>query len=67
MVEAVHPALKIDFRLKVLYERLKQRKGANVAKAATARRLTAIALHMLKEKRAYIAYPDKISAAEFHT
>lgn len=63
MVEAVHPALKVDFRLKVIYERLKRRKGANVAKVATARRLTAIAFHMLKEKRAYIAYPDKTSAA----
>ena len=63
MVEAVYPALTVDFGLNLFYERLKRRKGANVAKVATARRLTTIAFHMLKEKRAYIAYSDKTSAA----
>lgn len=63
MVEAVHPALKVDFGLNLFYQRLKQRKGPNVAKVATARRLTTIAFHMLKEKRTYIPYPEKTSAA----
>jgi transposase len=55
-VEAVWPAIRADFDLRRYYERLKKRKGANSAKAATARRLLTIIYRMLKEGRPYIPY-----------
>lgn len=41
-VEAVWPAIRADFDLRIFYERIKKRKGANSAKVATARRLLTI-------------------------
>jgi transposase len=55
-VEAVYPAIKKDFDLKVFYERLARRKAANVAKVATAKRLLAIVYRMLRDERDYIPY-----------
>jgi transposase len=55
-VEAVWPAIRADYDLRLHYERRKKRKGANMAKVATARRLLTIIYRMLKENRAYIPY-----------
>lgn len=55
-VEAVWPGIRADFDLRLFYERLKKRKGANSAKVATARRLLTIIYRMLKEDRLYIPY-----------
>ena len=53
-LEAVYPAIKKDFGLRVLYSRLARRKGANVAKVAVARRLLTIIYRVLTEQRDYI-------------
>jgi transposase len=53
-LEAVYPAIKKDFGLRVLYSRLARRKGANVAKVAVARRLLTIIYRVLTEKRNYV-------------
>ena len=53
VVEAVWPAVKADYRICMLYQRIARRKGANPAKIATARRLLTIIYRMLKEKRRY--------------
>jgi transposase len=55
-VEAVWPAIKSDFDLKVFYERLARRKNTNAAKVATARRLLTIIYRILKERRSYVPY-----------
>jgi transposase len=55
-VEAVWPAIRADYDLRLYYERRKKRKGANMAKVATARRLLTIIYRLLKENRAYIPY-----------
>lgn len=52
-VEAVWPAIKADVRLKVFYQNRAWRKGSNVAKVATARKLLTIVYRVLKEKRPY--------------
>jgi hypothetical protein len=39
MVEAVWPAVRSDEELRKYYEEIKQRKGANLAKVAVAKRL----------------------------
>ena len=51
VVEAVWPAIRADFDLRLHYERFKKKKTGNVAKVATARRLLAIIYQMLKEDR----------------
>lgn len=55
-VEAVHPACIKDFDIRVFYDKRFRRKGANVAKVATARRLLTIIYTILKEERSYIPY-----------
>jgi len=55
-VEAVWPAIRADFDLRLFYQRLARGKGANKAKVATARRLLTIIYKVLKEGRNYIAY-----------
>ena len=57
LIEAVQPAIRKDPSLAILYYRLARRKGPNVAKVATARRLLTILYHMLKENRAYRMNP----------
>jgi len=56
LVEAVWPAITVDHDLRVFYERLARRKGPNMAKVATARRLLTIIYKILKEGRAYVPY-----------
>jgi len=55
-VEAVWPAIRADFDLCLLYQRLARGKGANKAKVATARRLLTIIYKVLNEGRNYITY-----------
>jgi transposase len=62
-LEAVYPAIKKDLGLRVLYNRLAKRKGANVAKIAVARRLLTIIYRVLAEKREYLPDMMKSSAA----
>ncbi len=63
LIEAVYPATQSDPGLSIYYHRLAARKGANIAKAATARRLLTIIYRMLMEERRYIPYLSKTSAA----
>lgn len=56
VVEAVYPAIRADHDLRVFYQRIARRKGANIAKVITARRLLTIIYKILKEKRVYIPY-----------
>lgn len=56
VIEAVWSAVRSDFDLKVLYQRLAARKPTNSAKVAVPRRLLTIIYHVLKEKRAFIDY-----------
>jgi transposase len=53
MVEAVRPAVTSDPELRAYYERLRQRKGPNPAKVATARRLLTIVYRVLAQDRPY--------------
>lgn len=53
-VEAVWPAIRADLSLRLYYQRVKNRKGANPAKVATARRLAKIVYRVLSEERDYI-------------
>jgi transposase len=52
-IEAVWPATVADVRLKIFYQSRAWRKGANVAKVATARKLLTIVYRVLKEERPY--------------
>jgi transposase len=54
MVEAVWPAIRKDKGLKVYYDGIKEKKGANPAKVATARRLATIVFRVLSQKRPYL-------------
>lgn len=49
LVEAVWPATRKDLGLRMYYERLRRRKGANAAKVATPRRLLTIVYRVLKK------------------
>jgi len=64
-VEAVWPAVKVDFDINLYYQKIAKRKGANPAKVATARRLLTIIYRVLKEKREYIPYKRKKQKAAF--
>lgn len=61
IVEAVWPAIKSDEGLREYYNRVKERRGGNRAKIATARRLLTIVYRVLKDKREYKVRgcPDK--------
>jgi transposase len=56
VVEAVWPAIRSDFKLRVFYDRHVRRKGANKAKVITARRLLTFIYRILKEKRPFELY-----------
>ncbi len=58
-VEAVWPAIKSDFQLRAFYEKHARRKGNNVAKVITARKLLSIIYRVLKENRPYELYRRK--------
>lgn len=64
-VEAVWPAVRSDFDIRLYYQKRKKRKGANSAKVAAARRLLTIIYRVLKEKRAYIPYKREKHTAAF--
>jgi len=53
VIEAVRPAVASDPELRQYYERLRQRKGPNSAKVATARRLLLLAHRVLSQERSY--------------
>ena len=53
VVEAVRPAVTTDPDLRRYYERLRQRKGPNPAKVATARRLLLLTHRVLTHERPY--------------
>jgi transposase len=53
-IEAVWPAIRKDLSLRELYERIKSRKNANIAKVAVARRLSEVCYSILKQRRAYV-------------
>jgi transposase len=52
-IEAVRPAVTTDPELHGYYDRIRQRKGPNPAKAATARRLLTLVHHVLSQERLY--------------
>jgi transposase len=52
-IEAVRPAVTTDPELRAYYERLRQRKGPNPAKVATARRLLTLVHRVLSQQRPY--------------
>jgi transposase len=53
-IEAVWPAIRKDLELRELYERIKDRKGANIAKVAVAKRLSEVCYSVLKQRREYV-------------
>lgn len=55
LIEAVWPAIRKDISLRILYEKVRQRKNVNVAKVAVARRISIIVYRVLSENRDYIA------------
>lgn len=55
-VEAVWPAVKSDFDLRLFFNKQARRKNINAAKVATARRLLTIIYRILKEGRCYVPY-----------
>jgi transposase len=55
-VEAVLPATKKDFDIYCFYDKRARRKGANVAKVATARKLLTLVYRVLKDGREYQLY-----------
>jgi len=60
LIEAVWPAIRKDLHLRLVYQKIRQRKNANVAKVAVARRLSTIVYRVLSENRTYIAnYPGR--------
>jgi transposase len=56
MVEAVWPAVRSDFNIRLFNQKAARRKGVNSAKVKTARRLLTIIYRIMKEKRAYVPY-----------
>jgi len=59
-VEAVWPAIRSDAELRIYYQKRAFRKNSNTAKVATARRMLSIIYKILKEKRCYVSFQDKI-------
>jgi transposase len=60
LIEAVWPAIRKDLHLKLVYQKIRQHKNANVAKVAVARRLSTIVYRVLSENRTYIVnYPGR--------
>jgi len=56
-VEAVWPAVRADWDLRVFYHKRASRKNNNMAKVATARRLLTIIYKLLRERWDYRPYP----------
>ena len=53
LVEAVQPTIRADAELYAYHQRVRFRKDANAAKAATARRLPTIVYRVLSQQRFY--------------
>lgn len=53
IVEAVWPAIRRDLGLRLYYEKVKKRKGANKAKIAVARKMIGIIHRVLSERKPY--------------
>lgn len=60
MVEAVWPAVRKDGNLRRYYERIKEQKGANPAKIATARRIATIVYRVLSQRREYRIFGSRL-------
>jgi transposase len=60
MIEAVWPAIRKDRELRAYYERIKEKKGANPAKVATARRIATIVYRVLSRKREYKIFGSRL-------
>jgi len=54
LIEAIWPAIRKDLSLRMYYQKMKLRKGANPAKVATARRLLVIIYRVLSQDRPYV-------------
>lgn len=60
LIEAVWPAIRKDLHLRLVYQKIRQRKNHNIAKVAVARRLSTIVYRVLSENRTYITnYPGR--------
>lgn len=55
-IEAVWPAIRADFDIRLFYQKHAMKKNGNAAKVATARRLLTIIYKILKEGRRYEIY-----------
>jgi transposase len=56
LVEAVWPAIRNNAQLRSYYERIRSRKGVQVAAVATARKMAIIVFKVMKDKREFICY-----------
>lgn len=66
LIESTFAAIRADRGLKAYYKQVKQRQGSGSAIVATARKLSYIVFHVLKEQRAY--RPEPIPpAADCHS
>lgn len=61
LVEAVWPAIRTSSWLRLHYERIKARHGANGAKAAVARKLAHLVWHVLHESRPYVERRPRVA------
>lgn len=61
LVEAVWPAIRRSAGLRIHYERIKARHGANGAKAAVARKLAHLVWHVLWERRRYVERRPRVA------
>jgi transposase len=64
LIEAVWPAIRKDLGLRMYYQKMKARKGANPAKVATARRLLMIVYRVLFQDRDYMPGRPHLSLTE---
>jgi transposase len=60
LIEAVWPAIRKDKELRTYYEGMKEKKGPNPAKVATARRLATIVYRVLSQKRPYQIFGSRL-------
>jgi transposase len=60
LIEAIWPAIQKDRGLREYYEKMKEKKGPNPAKVATARRLATIVYRVLSQKREYRIFGSRL-------
>jgi transposase len=56
LVEAVWPTIRSNAQLRSYYERIRSRKGVQVAAVATARKMAIIVFKVMKERREFLCY-----------